>query len=182
VQDLIEVIDALEFEGRRRFVGHSASGMIESLGVDPAAGALCPSGAGVSLSARHPNDENDGLCGRLYAAAQLDGVSALMENNPTGWPGVLAPMAMQQHPERPELEAELERNAAADGFEGLHGSLLGDAAGRQPGRLGEGADADLGAETERDTDGADAVSVSCTERIAGSVLRPTGRGSGTCRR
>ena len=105
VQDLIEVIEAL---GERDviFVAHSVSGMIGVLAAirQPELFGrlvlLCP-------SPRYLNDEATGYVGG-FSRADLDGVFALMESNPTGWPGVLAPMAMQ-HPERPELEAELER-------------------------------------------------------------------------
>lgn len=105
VQDLIEVIDALSLKDVV-FVGHSVSGMIgvlASIRRPELFGRLvlvCP-------SPRYLNDETTGYVGG-FTRPQLDGFFALMENNPTGRPGVLAPMAMQ-HPERPELEAELER-------------------------------------------------------------------------
>ena len=105
VQDLIEVIDALELK-EVVFVGHSVSGVIGVLAsirrpeLFGRLVLLCP-------SPRYLNDEATGYVGG-FSRADLDGVFALMESSPTGWPGVLAPMAMQ-HPERPELEAELER-------------------------------------------------------------------------
>jgi sigma-B regulation protein RsbQ len=105
VRDLIEVIDALGLKDVV-LVGHSVSGMIGVLAsiqrpeLFGRLVLLCP-------SPRYLNDDSTGYVGG-FTRQQVDGVFALMESNPTGWPGVLAPMAMQ-HPERPELEAELER-------------------------------------------------------------------------
>lgn len=167
VQDLIEVIDALGLK-EVVFVGHSVSGMIGVLAsilrpdLFRRLVLLCP-------SPRYLNDEGTGYEGG-FTRAKLDVIFALLESNPTGWPGVLAPMAMQ-HPERPELEAELERTlrqmAPKVAQEFARATLLGD----HRAYLAKVRTPSLILQTDRDVFVPPAVGQFMREHIAGSELK-----------
>lgn len=107
-QDLIEVITAA---GLRDvvFVGHSVSGVIGLLAAiqRPELFArlvlVCP-------SPRYDNDGPDYVGG--FDRADIEGLLDLMEKNPSGWAGFLAPIVMK-NADRPELGAELETSFCA---------------------------------------------------------------------
>jgi sigma-B regulation protein RsbQ len=113
--DVIAIIEALGGHPVR-LVAHSVSGMIGVLAaiarpeLFDALILVCPS----------PRYVNDGDYVGGFARADVEGLLDLMDRNPVGWAGVLAPMVMQQ-PTRPDLTAELEqlfcamdRNAARE--------------------------------------------------------------------
>lgn len=100
--DVVEVVEALEC-GPVIFVGHSVSGMIGVLAAirRPELFShlvlLCPSACYLN----HPPEYSGG-----FERAEIEGLLDLMDKNPAGWAGFLAPLVMA-NPERPELEAEL---------------------------------------------------------------------------
>jgi sigma-B regulation protein RsbQ len=100
--DAVEVVEALEC-GPVVFVGHSVSAMI---GVMAAIRRpelfshlvlLCPSACYLN----HPPEYYGG-----FEQEDIEGLLDLMDKNPAGWAGFLAPLVMA-NPDRPELEAEL---------------------------------------------------------------------------
>mgnify|MGYP001358380681 CR=1 FL=1 len=100
--DVIEVVEALEC-GPVVFVGHSVSAMIGVLAAirRPELFShlvlLCPSACYLN----HPPEYRGG-----FERAEIEGLLDLMDKNPAGWAGFLAPLVMA-NPERPELAAEL---------------------------------------------------------------------------
>lgn len=101
-QDVVEVVEAVG-GGPVVFVGHSVSGTIGALA---AIGRpelfshlvlVCPSACYLN----HPPEYRGG-----FERAEIEGLLDLMDKNPGGWAGFLAPLVMA-NPERPELEAEL---------------------------------------------------------------------------
>lgn len=100
--DVIEVAEALK-SGPAVFVGHSVSGMIGVLAAIRRPDLfshlvlLCPSPC-------YLNDPPDYRGG--FERSEIEGLLDLMEKNPSGWAGFLAPLVMA-NPERPELTAEL---------------------------------------------------------------------------
>lgn len=107
-QDLIEVITAA---GLREvvFAGHSVSGVVGLLAAirRPELFArlilVCP-------SPRYLNEAPDYVGG--FDRPDIEGLLDLMEKNPSGWAGFLAPMVMK-NADRPELGAELEASFCA---------------------------------------------------------------------
>jgi sigma-B regulation protein RsbQ len=168
VQDLIEVIDALGLKDVV-FVGHSVSSMIgvlASIRRPELFGRLvlvCP-------SPRYLNDETTGYVGG-FSRADLDGIFALMESNPTGWPGVLAPMAMQ-HPERPELEAELERTLRQMDLKVAREFTRATLQADNRADLAKVRTPTLVLQTERDVIAPKTVGRFVHEHIAGSIFHP----------
>lgn len=61
----------------------------------------------VCPSPRYLNDPSGYIGG--FEPSTIEGLLDLMERNPAGWPGFLAPIVMK-NPERPELVQELERS------------------------------------------------------------------------
>ncbi len=106
--DVIEVITAA---GLREvvFVGHSVSGIVGLLAAirRPELFArlilVCP-------SPRYINEKPGYLGG--FDRPDIEGLLDLMEKNPSGWAGFLAPIVMK-NADRPELEAELEGSFCA---------------------------------------------------------------------
>ena len=106
--DVIEVIDAL---GMRDvvFVGHSVSSVVGLLAsirrpeLFSRMVLVCP-------SPRYIN-EVPGYVGG-FNRADIEGLLDLMDKNPLGWAGFLAPIVMK-NTDRPELGAELERSFCA---------------------------------------------------------------------
>lgn len=100
--DVVEVVEALD-RGPVVFVGHSVSAMIGVLAAirRPELFShlvlLCPSACYLN----HPPEYRGG-----FERAEIEGLLDLMDKNPAGWAGFLAPLVMA-NPERPELEAEL---------------------------------------------------------------------------
>jgi sigma-B regulation protein RsbQ len=106
--DLIEVIEAAEGQ-KVVFVGHSVSGMVGILAAirRPELFArlvlVCP-------SPRYLNDAPDYVGG--FDRKDIEGLLDLMDKNPSGWAGFLAPLVMKNS-DRPELGAELEASFCA---------------------------------------------------------------------
>ncbi len=106
--DVIEVIDAL---GAREvvFVGHSVSGVVGLLASIRRRDLfshlilVCPSPCYIN---RLPGYEGG------FNQADIEGLLDLMDKNPLGWAGFLAPMVMK-NADRPELGAELEQSFCA---------------------------------------------------------------------
>ena len=100
--DAVAVVEAVE-GGPVVFVGHSVSEMIGVLAAvrRPELFAhlvlLCPSPCYLN----HPPTYRGG-----FEREEIEGLLDLMDKNPSGWAGFLAPLVMQ-NPDRPELEAEL---------------------------------------------------------------------------
>lgn len=100
--DVVEVVEALEC-GPVVFVGHSVSAMIGVLAalrrpeLISHLVLLCPSACYLN----HPPQYRGG-----FERAEIEGLLDLMDKNPAGWAGFLAPLVMA-NPERPELEVEL---------------------------------------------------------------------------
>lgn len=100
--DVVEVVEALECSPVV-FVGHSVSSMIGVLAAirRPELFShlvlLCPSACYLN----HPPQYRGG-----FERTEIEGLLDLMDKNPAGWAGFLAPLVMA-NPERPELEAEL---------------------------------------------------------------------------
>jgi sigma-B regulation protein RsbQ len=101
--DVVALIEALGGTPVR-LVAHSVSSMIGVLAaiarpdLFDALILVCPS----------PRYIDDGPYVGGFARADIEGLLELMDRNPLGWAGVLAPMVMQR-PDRPELTAELEQ-------------------------------------------------------------------------
>lgn len=106
--DVVEVADALGLRGAV-FVGHSVSGVVGLLAAIRRP-ELFSRLVLVAPSPRYVDAAPDYRGG--FDRATIDGLLDLMEKNPLGWAGFLAPLVMKQ-PERPELEAELERSFCA---------------------------------------------------------------------
>lgn len=100
--DVVGVVEALD-RGPVVFVGHSVSSMIGVLAANrhPELFShlvlLCPS----PYYFNQPPEYRGG-----FEREEIEGLLDLMDKNPAGWAGFLAPLVMQ-NPERPELEAEL---------------------------------------------------------------------------
>ena len=107
-QDLIEVIEALGLRAVD-FVGHSVSGVIGLLAairrpeLFDRLVLVCP-------SPRYVNDAPDYLGG--FNRPDIEGLLDLMDRNPSGWAGFLAPIVMK-NPDRPELTGELAQSFCA---------------------------------------------------------------------
>jgi len=107
-QDLIEVIDALGLQGVD-FVGHSVSGVVGLLAairrpeLFDRLVLVCP-------SPRYVNDAPAYVGG--FNRPDIDGLLDLMDRNPSGWAGFLAPIVMK-NPDRPELTGELAESFCA---------------------------------------------------------------------
>lgn len=107
-QDLIEVITAAELS-EVVLVAHSVSGVVGLLAAirRPELFArlvlVCP-------SPRYLNDAPDYVGG--FDRPDIEGLLDLMEKNPSGWAGFLAPIVMKNG-DRPELGAELESSFCA---------------------------------------------------------------------
>lgn len=107
-QDVLEVIEALDLR-RVIFVGHSVSGVIGMLAAIQRPDLferlvlVCPSPC-------YLNEAPDYLGG--FNRSDIEGLLDLMDKNPMGWAGFLAPIVMK-NAERPELGAELERSFCA---------------------------------------------------------------------
>lgn len=106
--DVVEVIEALG-SPRVVFVGHSVSSMIGALAAARRPDLfrrlvmVCPSPSYLN----EPPDYHGG-----FERADIEGLLSLMEKNPLGWAGFLAPVVMK-NPERPELEGELRASFCA---------------------------------------------------------------------
>ena len=106
--DVIEVIDAL---GMRDvvFVGHSVSSVIGLLAsirrpeLFSRMVLVCPSPCYVNQTSGYVGGFNQ---------TDIEGLLDLMDKNPLGWAGFLAPIVMK-NADRPELGAELERSFCA---------------------------------------------------------------------
>lgn len=103
--DVVEVVEALDC-GPVVFVGHSVSGMIGVLAAirRPELFShlilLCPSACYLN----HGTEYRGG-----FERSEIEGLLDLMDKNPAGWAGFLAPLVMA-NPDRPELQAELHEN------------------------------------------------------------------------
>lgn len=100
--DVLEVVESLD-RGPVVFVGHSVSSMIGVLAAIRRPDLfshlvlLCPSACYLN----HPPEYRGG-----FERTEIEGLLDLMDKNPAGWAGFLAPIVMA-NPGNPELEAEL---------------------------------------------------------------------------
>jgi sigma-B regulation protein RsbQ len=107
-QDVVEVIEAVVGQPVV-FVGHSVSAMIGVLAAirRPELFShlvlVCPSACYLN----YPPEYRGG-----FERAEIEGLLDLMDKNPAGWAGFLAPVVMA-NPDRPELEAELRESFCA---------------------------------------------------------------------
>jgi len=106
--DVIEIVDELR-TGPVVFVGHSVSSMIGVVAAtrrpDLFSHLVLLSPSACYLN--HPPEYRGG-----FERGDIEGLLDLMEKNPAGWAGFLAPIVMQ-NPDRPELEAELHESFCA---------------------------------------------------------------------
>jgi sigma-B regulation protein RsbQ len=101
-QDVLDICEALDLRDVV-FVGHSVSAMVGVLATNQAPerfGQLIM----VGPSPRYLNDAPDYVGG--FEASDIEGLLETMDRNYIGWAQHMAP-AIMQHPDRPELGAEL---------------------------------------------------------------------------
>jgi sigma-B regulation protein RsbQ len=103
-QDVLDIIEALDLRDVI-FVGHSVSAMIGVLAAKRAPDRF----SRMIMVSPSPRYINDGDYVGGFERADVEGLLDLMDRNFIGWASYLAPVIMK-NPERPELEAELEKS------------------------------------------------------------------------